>query len=74
MQDKKNTLSDYKDGVTWKNYIFSNWAFFRDNIADPLEVVECLVGETTPQIITDYLKEQIKVYRTYDMPNFYKRK
>lgn len=53
-------FKDYKDGDTWKNYIFSNWAYFRDNIADPLEVVECLVGETTPQIITDNLKEQIK--------------
>lgn len=46
----------------WKNSIRRNYSYFKNNIADPLDVAEYLFGETNPPIITDNQKEQIKVY------------
>lgn len=45
----------------WKASIRRNYSYFKNNIADPLDVVEYLFAETTPPIITDNQKEQIKV-------------
>lgn len=45
----------------WKNSIRRNYSYFKNNIADPLDVAEYLFGETNPPIITDNQKEQIKV-------------
>ena len=43
----------------WKDCIRRNYVFFKNNIADPLDVAEYLFGETT--IITDDHKEMVKV-------------
>lgn len=48
----------------WKDAIRRNYSFFKNNIADPLEVAEYLFGETTPPIITDNMKDQIKAEST----------
>lgn len=48
----------------WKASIRRNYSYFKNNIADPLDVVEYLFAETTPPIITDNQKEQIKEERT----------
>nr|XP_034337254.1 cell death protein 3 isoform X2 [Crassostrea gigas] len=48
----------------WKDSIRRNYSFFKDNIADPHDVVQYLFGQTNPPIIThDYLDE-IKAERT----------
>ncbi|XP_078337090.1 caspase-6-like isoform X2 [Crassostrea virginica] len=48
----------------WKDCIRRNYVFFKNNIADPLDVAEYLFGETTPPIITDNHKEMVKAERT----------
>ena len=45
----------------WKDCIRRNYSFFKNNIADPLDVAEYLYGDTTYPIITDNQKEMIKV-------------
>lgn len=48
-------------GDQWKDAIRRNYSFFKNNIADPLDVVEYLYGETDPPILNENLKDQIKV-------------
>ncbi|XP_048742450.2 caspase-6-like isoform X1 [Ostrea edulis] len=51
-------------GDQWKDAIRRNYSFFKNNIADPLDVVEYLYGETDPPILNENLKDQIKVEGT----------
>uniref|UniRef100_K1R808 Caspase-6 n=1 Tax=Magallana gigas TaxID=29159 RepID=K1R808_MAGGI len=50
----------------WGHYVTvsKNYSYFKNNIADPLDVAEYLFGETNPPIITDNQKEQIKAENT----------
>ncbi|XP_061163376.1 caspase-3-like [Saccostrea echinata] len=51
-------------GDEWKNAIRRNYSYFKNNIADPLDVVEYLYGEITPPVLTDNQKEQVKAENT----------
>lgn len=51
-------------GDEWKDAIRRNYSYFKNNIADPLEVVEYLYGEITPPVLTENQKEQVKAEGT----------
>jgi hypothetical protein len=49
----------------WENAIRRNYRYFTNNIADPLDVVEYLYGETDPPLLTHNQKDEIQVEKYF---------